>query len=115
MKILLKRSQVSSSKTSSQITRIWGQDGWCYIPELSQRQRFSVVGEFLEMEQEIWRGVIPMPEHQESLGYTVRAVQPLIWQEGGQGWAELYEEVVPTHNKTMTSQIPPLPQTQLHP
>ena len=115
MKVLLKKSQVSSSKSSSQITRIWAQDGWCYIPELSQRQRFSVVGEFLEMEQEIWRGVIPMPEHRESLGYNVRGLQPLTWQEEGPGWAELYEEVVPNHSKTTTCQTPPLPPKLLHP
>ena len=115
MKILLKKSRVSSSKSSSQITRIWAQDGWCYIPELSKRQRFSVVGEFLEMEQEAWRGVIPFPEHQESLGYTVRAQQPLTWQEEGPGWTELYEEAVPNHSKTMTYQTPPLPPKPLHP
>ena len=115
MKILLKKSQVSSSKSSSQITRIWAQDGWCYIPELSQRQRFSVVGEFLEMEHEIWRGVIPMPEYQEAIQYCVYGQQPLTWQEGGQGWTELYEEVVPNHSKTTTCQTPPLPQKPLHP
>ena len=115
MKILLKKSQVFASKNSSPITRIWAQDGWCYIPEHSHRQRFSVVGEFLEMEQETWRGVIPMPEYQESIQYCVHGQQPLIWQEGGQGWSELYEQVVPNHSKTTTCQTPPLPQKLLHP
>ena len=115
MKVLLKKSQVLPSKGTTQTTRIWAQDGWCYIPERSQRERFSVVGEFLEMERETWVGIIPLPEHQETLGYSVHALQPLIWQEEGPGWSELYEEVIPIHSKTTTYQTPQQQQTLLHP
>ena len=50
----LKLSTLNLNKPieSKNVTFIWGNDGWCYIPELTKRQRFSVVGEFLEMEQE---------------------------------------------------------------
>ena len=112
----IKRSQVSSSKKlTTQITRIWAQDGWCYIPELSQRHRFFAKDDCLEFDCERWHGIIPMPEHRETLHYSVHALQPLIWQEEGQGWSELYEEVVPNHSKTTTCQTPPPQPTQLHP
>ena len=107
MKVLLKRSQVSCSKGTAQTTRIWAQDGWCYIPERSQRERFCVLDGCLEMERQTWQGIIPLPEHQETIHYLVHSLQPLIWQEQGEGWAELYEEVIPSHSKTTTCQTPP--------
>lgn len=42
---------------------IWGNDGWCYIPELTIRRKFTETGNI----QEAWSGVIALPEHIETL------------------------------------------------
>jgi hypothetical protein len=38
---------------------IWGNDGWCYTPELKTRHRYTEKGIITEK----WDGVIAMPEH----------------------------------------------------
>ena len=42
---------------------IWGNDGWCYIPELKIRQKYTETKYFMEE----WNGIIPMPCHHEKL------------------------------------------------
>jgi len=110
----VKRSQVSVSKLTNTITRIWAQDGWCYIPELKERQRFFVNENLFEMDFEVWNGVIPLPEHRETLSYSLERQKPRVWREQGEGWAELYEQVIPIQSKTMISPTPLL-QTLQHP
>lgn len=85
---------VSSTSNSKQITRVWGIDGWCYIPELRVRQRFSVTdtSEILDFKSESWHGVIPIPEHQEQVTYSLLSAKPLRWQEEGSWGSERYEE-----------------------
>lgn len=45
------------------LTLIWGNDGWCYIPELHIRRKFTEVGSH----EENWNGVIAIPEHIEQI------------------------------------------------
>ena len=76
-----------------QITRIWAQDGWCYIPELKQRQRFFLNEETtLKLETETWTGVLPLAESVESLSYLLFSQKPLVWAEKSSWGVELYEE-----------------------
>lgn len=95
--LLLRTAGASSTSKSKQITRIWGNDGWCYIPELRLRQRFSAteMPGVLEFTSETWSGVIPMPEFQEQVTYSLLSAKPLRWQEEGSWGCERYEETTP--------------------
>lgn len=44
---------------------IWSNDGWCYIPQLSIRCKFTETSTI----QEDWTGVIAMPEYVEHSTY----------------------------------------------
>jgi len=65
---------LKSMKTSF----VWGNDGWCYIPELEIRQRFTETLFFIEE----WTGIVPMPCHFETLEYTIYSEKPRMWKEG---------------------------------
>lgn len=47
----------------SNLTMIWGNDGWCYIPQRNIRRKFTEDASI----QEAWTGVIAMPEHIETI------------------------------------------------
>jgi len=64
---------------SKQITLIWANDGWCYIPQLKIRQRFTDKLYY----QEDWTGVIAMPENIETTDWVLYSKEPRIWQEQG--------------------------------
>lgn len=76
------------------ITRIWAQDGWCYIPQLLKREKFTET-EFFE---EDWDGVIPLPVYSETLIRMVYSHAPRIWREKGQEFDEIFEETISIHN-----------------
>jgi len=59
-------------------TFLWGNDGWCYIPELKMRQKFTQT----EYEYEKWEGVIAMPLNVEKLSWKLYSKSPRIWSEG---------------------------------
>jgi hypothetical protein len=92
--LLLRTPGASSTSKSKQITRVWGNDGWCYIPELRVRQRFSATtdSQTLEFTSETWDGVIPIPQYQEQVTYSLLSAKPLSWQEQGTWGSERYAE-----------------------
>jgi hypothetical protein len=45
---------------------IWGNDGWCYIPQLNIRRKFKETHTI----QENWKGVIALPEYVEELTFS---------------------------------------------
>uniref|UniRef100_A0A6C0JWL4 Uncharacterized protein n=1 Tax=viral metagenome TaxID=1070528 RepID=A0A6C0JWL4_9ZZZZ len=51
---------------SRKVTLVWGNDGWCYIPQLSIRRKFT---ESLYYKED-WLGVIAMPEYIEEIEWT---------------------------------------------
>jgi len=57
---------------------IWGIDGWCYIPELKIRQKYTETKYFMEE----WNGIIPMPCHHEKIEWSLYSQKPRIWKEG---------------------------------
>lgn len=57
----------SQSPDESEVTHIWANDGWCYIPEKGVRRRFTET----QTIQQNWNGVIAMPEY----------VEKAIWKE----------------------------------
>lgn len=79
------------------ITRIWANDGWCYIPELSIRQRFFYLDEDLyRLEHESYNGIIPFPEHSELLTHFLFSEDPLSWAEQGPWGYESFEQTCAT-------------------
>lgn len=56
---------------------IWGNDGWCYIPDLKMRQKFTENKYFSQS----WDGVIAMPEHIETVEWSLYSKEPLVWSE----------------------------------
>jgi hypothetical protein len=57
---------------------VWGNDGWCYIPQLKIRQKFTETKFFIEE----WTGIIPMPSHFETLDFSLYSEKPRMWKEG---------------------------------
>lgn len=49
-----------------ELTIIWGNDGWCYIPQLKVREKFQEK----DYIQEDWDGVIAMPEYVETMSIS---------------------------------------------
>lgn len=76
-----KTKQLTSISTnpieSKNVTLIWANDGWCYIPQLKTRQRFTETHYI----SEDWTGVIAMPEYIEEVTWVLHSKEPRIWQE----------------------------------
>lgn len=84
----------SNPKKTILITRIWANDGWCYVPEMQQRHKFFTISEdVFRMETEDYTGAIPFPEHSELVTYWLISEKPLRWAEQGNRWCEAFEEV----------------------
>ena len=110
----IKRSKTFSGSKPIEtvlITRIWGNDGWSYIPELKIRQRFFSHGnDLFRLERETYSGIIPFPEHSELLTYFLYSQSPLSWGEQGPWGYESFEQLDAIHhtNIQMTDQHSPL-------
>jgi hypothetical protein len=91
MEYQIQRFQSISQKPidSKQLNLIWGNDGWCYIPQLKLRQKFT---ETL-FTQEKWDGVIAIPENVETINRHVYSLSPLVWREKGSHFDEAYGTV----------------------
>jgi len=84
------------------VTNIWADDGWCYVPELKIRRKFRMMYEsdVFDMQEETWAGVIPLSEYSESVSWTLYSQSPRVWKERGQGFCELYVETSQTQSKS---------------
>jgi hypothetical protein len=84
----------SKPKKTILITRIWANDGWCYVPEMQQRHKFFTINEdVFRIATEDYTGAIPFPEHSELLTYALFSEKPLRWAEQRNRWCEEFEEV----------------------
>lgn len=71
-----------------EVTIIWGNDGWRYIPFLNIRDKFTYTKYYLEH----WEGVVAMPEYIENnVTWTLYSHQPRMWRESGKLRDEIYE------------------------
>lgn len=86
--VRVEHSALTSAKPldTKQVTLLWAQDGWCYIPQLKIRQRFT---EKLYYREE-WTGVIALPEYIETVTWTLFSKEPLVWREQGPQYSEVY-------------------------
>lgn len=96
--MLVKVSRATcSSSDGIKITRVWANDGWCYIPELKIRQLFSNpnnTSNTISIKTEGWLGAIPSPCHIETgITHIDIADKPMIWEEMSDYVSERYEEV----------------------
>ena len=100
--MLLRRTQISSASeylNMESITRIWANDGWCYIPEQKKRQQFFDTENGILLKSETYDGIIPLQLHWEALVYMTSPEHPQSWVEMGNGWGELYEVIPTTQSK----------------
>ena len=82
------------------ITRIWADDGWCYVPEFGERHKFiEHSADVFEFRNEIWNGIIPSCEYQEPVEYVLITKKPLVWVEKTQWACEKFQET--TANSSM--------------
>lgn len=77
------------------VTRVWAQDGWCYVPQLLKREKFTES----EYHDQPWDGIIPLPVYTETLVRTIYSHSPMIWRERGMDFDEIFEETISTHSK----------------
>ena len=80
--------QIKPSDKCKQLVFIWGDDGWCYIPELKMRLQITETHYFHEK----WDGVIAMPEFVEKVSWRLLSEKPRVWQEND----ELYSQTITT-------------------
>lgn len=83
-----------------ELTYLWCNDGWCYIPDLQIRQKFILTDSLIELQQEPWQGVIPLPLQTEAVTRVVYCQSPMVWMETSQGVSEIFSEIVPTQSKS---------------
>ena len=76
------------------ITRIWASDGWCYVPELASRDRFTETS----YESEPWSGIIPPPVSVERLVRTMYSRSPPVWREKGEQADDVFEASLPSRS-----------------
>lgn len=95
---ILKRSGSESTTASKKITLIWGNDGWCYIPQLGIRRKFT--DKYL---QEEWNGVIAMPEYLEEVNWIVHS--STVWSENDETY-ELKCPIQKVHKNIQRRQVP---------
>ena len=93
----VQRFQSTSLKAieSKQVTLIWGTDGWCYIPDLKLRHRFTET----KYHRERWEGVIAMPQSIEGIMWTQYSASPLVWRETGASFDYFFETKKITEGK----------------
>jgi hypothetical protein len=75
---------------SRDVTLIWARDGWCYIPQIKLRQKFTETNFYLES----WNGVIGLPCSVEQVQLVVYSKEPRIWEEVGTYHREAYKVLV---------------------
>lgn len=84
-------------KERNEVTFLWANDGWCYIPELKQRRKYVLANDgSVEILIQLWSYAIPMPQHTEKVTQKVLAKQPQVVLEETEKSSELYEEVPET-------------------
>ena len=76
---------------SRDVTLIWARDGWCYIPQIKLRQKFTETLFYSEP----WNGVIGLPCSVEQVQLAVYSKEPRIWEETGADHHEAYRVLAP--------------------
>lgn len=99
--MLFRREILSSFKATNaqNITRIWASDGWCYIPQFGERQKFiDHSPNVFQIITEKWDGIIPSQEYVEQVQYSLITKTPLIWIEKTLSACEKFEETTEYSN-----------------
>ncbi len=100
---------------SKDVTNLWSDDGWCYVPELQVRRKYRMMYEddVFDVAEEPWNGVTPLSEYSEQVIWTLYSQSPRVWGEKGQGFSELYVETSQTQSKSKKTRAhPPAQQSQ---
>jgi hypothetical protein len=85
MEYTRQKLSTSASNESKKITLIWANDGWCYVPQLKMRRRFTET----HYTQEDWNGIIAIPQHIETIEWVLYSKAPLVWSENNEIFSEV--------------------------
>ena len=88
-------SEPSVPLKKTKTTFIWSSDGWCYIPELKLRQKYTENKYFFEN----WEGVIAPPLNIERVDWYLYSQVPRCWREVTEFSDEIFEET--KHSKAL--------------
>jgi len=73
------------------LTILWCDDGWSYVP--SRYVRFRYIHSNETYEEVSWTGAIPARvEYQEHIKWTLYSNSPKIWKEEAKEYSELFVE-----------------------
>lgn len=70
---------------SKTVTMLWGNDGWCYIPQLQIRQKYTENTYVFQS----WDGVIAIPAHTEEVTWALYSESPRVWREQDEIFSQL--------------------------
>lgn len=95
----------------SNVTYLWCNDGWCYIPEINIRRKYSTSDNNSELNiiEQNWTGVIPVCEYSEMVEISLYSDSPQIWKEKIEDFSELYvesKEIQKVNKKSRAHQQP---------
>jgi hypothetical protein len=88
-------SEPSNPIQKTKTTFIWGSDGWCYVPELKLRQKYTENRYLFDS----WEGVIAPPLNIETVDWYLYSQAPRCWREVTGFSDEIFEET--THTKAL--------------
>ena len=81
------------------VTILWCDDGWSYIPELNLRRQYYAIKKSMKLRQELWEGTIPLPLHSEQV--QLSQYSEMVWREVSEDHDDLFS-VSTTNQNTNT-------------
>jgi hypothetical protein len=79
---------------TKELTYLWCNDGWCYIPEIKARRKYFTIEDNLHIQiiEEKWSELIPVCEYLEKVEVSIYSHSPQIWKEQIENFCDLYVE-----------------------
>lgn len=95
---------LDNPKAVMNITYLWCNDGWCYVPELKQRRKYVLENlNVIDVAIEPYTGVIPLFQNSEKVCLTVfhwKGEQiAKVWSEKTDFSCDLFVEIDSTQSK----------------
>lgn len=95
---------LDSPKQVLDVTYLWANDGWCYVPEMKQRRKYILEDAgVIDVQIEDYYGVMPMSLHEEAVVLTVYSQRKeektaKVWSEKTDFSCDLFVEIDPIQN-----------------
>lgn len=74
-----------------EVAFLWASDGWCYVPELFQRRKYTLLDDKkIEFVCEKWEGIIPLFQSYEIVKLTTYSSS--AWKEETKDGSDIFVE-----------------------